>query len=297
MSRRLDDQVVLITGSTSGIGKCMAETFAGEGAAVIITGRTKEKGEQVQAEIEAAGGRALFVPMDIEVEPDVEHAVAEAVRRFGKLTSLVNNAAWVQGRWAVEGPVSEIALENWEKIVRVNLTGAYLASKHAVREIAKAGGGSVVHIASTAAMVGRPGLDAYTATKGALVSLTRSMAAYYSRYSIRVNCVIVGFIDTGEPAIATMLADPQLGPALLDYYMGKVGRPEDIAWMTAHLISDQAGFITGAILPVDGGATGVGHLDRQVADMDGIPSGKATDLAAAERLSKAGLTPSESAPS
>jgi NAD(P)-dependent dehydrogenase (short-subunit alcohol dehydrogenase family) len=289
MSRRLDDHVVLITGSTSGIGKNMAQTFAREGAAVVITGRTKEKGEQVQAEIEAAGGQALFVPMDIEIEADVEHAVAEGVRRFGKLTDLVNNAAWVQGRWAVEGPVSEIALENWEKVVRVNLTGAFLASKYAVREIAKAGGGSVVHIASTAAMVGRPGLDAYTATKGALVSLTRSMAAYYSRYSIRVNCVIVGFIDTGEPAIATMLADPQLGPALLDYYMGKVGKPEDVSYLTAHLISDQAGFITGAILPVDGGATGTGHLDRQVADMEGIPSGKVTDLAAANRLAKAGV--------
>lgn len=293
MSRSLDDQVVLITGSTRGIGRAMAEVFAAEGAQVVITGRSREKGEETEAAIQAAGGQALYVPMDITEPGDVERAVHEAVKRFGRLTSLVNNAAWVQGRWAVDGPVSEIELENWEKIIQVNLTGTFLASKYALPEIARAGGGSVLNIASTAAMSGRAGLDAYTASKGGMVSMTRSMAAYYSRYSIRVNCLVIGFVDTGEPAIAAMLADPQFGPMIRKYYMGRIGRPVDIAYSAAHLISNQAEFITGAIIAVDGGATGVSHMDRQVPDMPGIPSGLEVDVAAAERLSRAGMRPAE----
>ncbi|GHF36068.1 NAD(P)-dependent dehydrogenase (short-subunit alcohol dehydrogenase family) [Amycolatopsis bartoniae] len=288
MSRRLDDQVVLITGSTHGIGRRMAELFAHEGARVVVTGRSRDAGAELERTITEAGGQALYVPMDITVEEDVRGAVRAGVERFGKLTALVNNAAWVQGRWKVDGPVTEIALADWEQIFRVNTTGTFLASKYALPEIVRSGGGSVVHIASTAAMQGRAGLDAYTASKGAMVSLTRSMAAYYSRYSVRVNCLVSGFVDTGEPAIRAMLDDPQFGPMIRKYYQGRVGTPSDIAYTAAHLVSDQAGFITGAIVPVDGGATGLSHMDRQVADMPGFPSGAEVDTDAADRLSTAG---------
>lgn len=298
MSRRLDDQVILITGSTHGIGKRMAEVFALEGARVVVTGRSRDAGAALEASIISVGGQAVYVPMDITVEEDVQNAVRAAVERFGKLTSVVNNAAWVQGRWKVDGPVTEIELADWEQIFRVNTTGAFLASKYALPEIVRAGGGSVLHIASTAAMQGRPGLDAYTATKGAMVSLTRSMAAYYSRYSVRVNCLVSGFVDTGEPAIRAMLEDPQFGPMIRKYYMGRIGTPTDIAYTAAHLVSDQAGFITGAIVPVDGGATSVSHMDRQVADMPGFPSGVDVDTEAVSRLSTAGAeaNPASGAP-
>jgi len=288
VSRRLDGQVVLITGSTHGIGRRMAQVFATEGAAVVITGRSRDAGAELAESITSSGGAATYVPMDITVEEDVRAAVRAAVERFGRLTDLVNNAAWVQGRWRVEGPVTEIELADWEQVFRVNTTGAFLASKYALPEIVRSGGGSVLHIASTAAMQGRAGLDAYTASKGAMVSLTRSMAAYYSRYSVRVNCLVSGFVDTGEPAIQAMLEDPQFGPMIRAYYMGRIGTPSDIAYSAAHLISDQAGFITGAVVPVDGGATGVSHMDRQVADMPGFPSGAVVDVDAAHRLAGAG---------
>jgi NAD(P)-dependent dehydrogenase (short-subunit alcohol dehydrogenase family) len=290
MDLKLADQTVLITGSTHGIGRQMARTLAEEGAQVVITGRSADAGKELEETIVAAGGEAIYVQMDITSEAQVQAAVDTAVARFGRLTALVNNAAWVQGRWAVEGPVTEIELENWEKIIKVNLTGTFLASKYALREIVRAGGGSVVNVASTAAIQGRLGIDGYTASKGAIVSLTRSMAAYYSRYSVRVNCLVVGFVDTGEPAIATMLADPQFGPMIREYYMDRIGTPDDIAYTTAHLVSPRASYMTGAIVAVDHGATAVAHQERQVRDMPGFPSKKSIDTAAADRLQSAGST-------
>jgi NAD(P)-dependent dehydrogenase (short-subunit alcohol dehydrogenase family) len=290
MDLQLAGQTVMVTGSTRGIGRRMAQVLAGEGAQVVITGRSIDAGQELEETIVSSGGEAAYVPMDITSEADVQAAVGAAVTRFGQLTALVNNAAWVQGRWAVEGPVTEIELEDWDKIIRVNLTGTFLASKHALRQIVRAGGGSVVNIASTAAIHGRAGIDGYTASKGAIVSLTRSMAAYYSRYAVRVNCLVVGFVDTGEPAIATMLDDPQFGPMIRDYYMGRIGTPDDIAYTTAHLISPRASYMTGAIIATDHGATAVSHLDRQVPDLPGFPSKVPVDTAAAERLRHAGTT-------
>jgi NAD(P)-dependent dehydrogenase (short-subunit alcohol dehydrogenase family) len=288
MDLQLAGQTVMVTGSTHGIGRRMAQVLAEEGAQVVITGRSVDAGKELEESIVSGGGEAIYVAMDITSEADVQAAVDAAVSRFGRLTALVNNAAWVQGRWAVEGPVTEIELENWEKIIGVNLTGTFLASKYALREIVRAGGGSVVNVASTAAIQGRAGIDGYTASKGAIVSLTRSMATYYSRYSVRVNCLVVGFVDTGEPAIATMLNDPQFGPMIRDYYMGRIGKPDDIAYTTAHLVSPRASYITGAILAVDHGATAASHLDRQVPDMPGFPSKVSVDTAAAQRLRNAG---------
>jgi NAD(P)-dependent dehydrogenase (short-subunit alcohol dehydrogenase family) len=285
---QLAEQTVLVTGSTHGIGRQMVTTLAAEGAQVIITGRSEDAGRNVEDSITAAGGDAMYVRMDITREADVQAAVDAAVARYGRLTALVNNAAWVQGRWEVEGPVTEIELEDWERIVKVNLTGTFLASKYAIRQIVRCGGGSVVNVASTAALQGRAGIDGYTASKGAIVALTRSMAAYYSRYDVRVNCLVVGFVDTGEPAIKTMLEDPQFGPMIRDYYMGRIGTPADIAYTTAHLISPRASYLTGSIIAVDHGATATSHMDRQVPDMPGFPSRVSVDHAAAERLRHAG---------
>lgn len=148
---RLDDQVVMVTGSTHGIGRRMVEVFAAEGAGVVVTGRSRDAGADIADSITSSGGDAMYVPMDVTSEDDIRDAVAAAVDRFGRLTALVNNAAWIQGRWRVDGPVTEIELDDWERIIRVNLTSAYLASKYALREIVRAGGGSVLHIASAGA--------------------------------------------------------------------------------------------------------------------------------------------------
>lgn len=272
MDRRLENKVIFVSGSTAGIGAAMARQFAREGARVVITGRTATKGEALAAEIKAAGGEALYARLDISDEESVKSAVAAAVSAYGRLDGVVNNAAMVQGRHAIDGPVTEITLENWEYMLRTNLTGAFLVSKYTIPHLVSGGGGSVVHIASTAAMSGRPGIDGYTAAKGGMVSLTRSMAYYYARYRTRVNCIVVGFVDTGEPSIKAMLEDPQFGPMIRRYYLGRIGRPIDVAYSAAHLLSDQAEWITGSVMAVDGGATGVSHMERRVPDMPGFPT-------------------------
>jgi NAD(P)-dependent dehydrogenase (short-subunit alcohol dehydrogenase family) len=262
----------------------MVQTFAAEGAQVIVTGRSVGDGEEVVRAIEAAGGQGIFVQVDVTEESQVQNAVRESVEHFGRLTGLVNNAGWVQGRWAADGLVTEITLKNWEKILRINLTGAFLASKYALPEIAKAGGGAVLNISSVNAMQGRLGVDAYTASKGALVSLTRSMAYYYARYNIRVNCLVLGFIDTGLPSIKAMKEDPKYGKQLMRHYLGKLGKPENVALTAAHLMSHEAAFTTASIMTVDGGDTGVSHLDREMLDMPGIKSNWEGDDEAAARL-------------
>jgi NAD(P)-dependent dehydrogenase (short-subunit alcohol dehydrogenase family) len=292
LAGRLRDRVILITGSTYGIGREMAAQFAREGARVAVTGRSAEKGEAAAEEIRRSGGSALFAQMDVADERQVVDALARVASHFGRLDGLVNNAALVQGTVRQfhqpgdpkpqasplepepeqDGPVSEINLDNWERILRVNATGTFLVSKHAIPHMIRAGGGSIVNIASTAAMQGRPGLDAYTASKGAVVSLTRSMAYYYARYQIRVNCLVIGFVDTGQSAIRAMLADAKFNRMIRRYYLGRLGTPLDIAYSAAHLLSDEAAWTTASIVAVDGGATGVSHMERRVADVPGFPT-------------------------
>jgi NAD(P)-dependent dehydrogenase (short-subunit alcohol dehydrogenase family) len=269
MTASLEDQVILVTGSTAGIGRSMVERFAAAGAAVVITGRTRARGEAVEAEIRAGGGRALFVPMDVAEEDQVAGAVAAAVGEFGRLTGLVNNAATIQGRR--DGPITEIETEEWLDILRVDLTGTYFALKRGLRAIVRSGGGSVVNISSAAGVRGQIGNNGYAACKGAIQALTRSLAVYYSRYLVRVNCLIVGTIDTGEGRLKAMLEDSVTGPRLRAQYLGRVGKPREVADAAAFLLSDEASFINGAELAVDNGATMRGHAIHPPREMAGMP--------------------------
>jgi len=268
MTARLDGQVILITGSTAGIGRAMAERFASSGARVVITGRSVDRGRSVEQLIRSNGGEALFVPMDIGEEAQVQAAVAAAEQTFGKLTGLVNNAATIQGR--KDGPITEIETDDWLNILRVDLTGTYFALKYGLRAIARAGGGSVVNISSTAGVRGQIGNNGYAACKGAIQALTRSLAVYYSRYLIRVNCLIVGTIDTGEGKLKQLLDSPDTGPKLIQQYLGRVGHPVEVADAAAFLLSNEASFINGVELPVDNGATMKGHAINKPRDMAGI---------------------------
>jgi len=270
MTVSLEGQVILVTGSTAGIGRAMVETFAMAGAAVVITGRTKARGEEAEAGIRAGGGRALYVPMDIAEEADVERAVAATQREFGKLTGLVNNAATIQGR--KDGPITEIETEDWLNILRVDLTGTYFALKHGLKAIVRAGGGSVVNISSAAGVRGQIGNNGYAACKGAIQALTRSAAVYYSRHLVRVNCLVVGTIDTGEGRLRAMLDDPVVGDKLRQHYMGRVGRPDEVANTAAFLLSEEASFINGVELPVDNGATMKGHAIHRPKEMANMPA-------------------------
>lgn len=271
MTRRLDGHVIVVTGSTSGLGRTMVQVFASEGASVAITGRSAGRGRAVEQEIGASGGDALFIPMDIADEDDVRTAIDTAEHTFGRVTGLVNNAAWVQDRDGLDGPLSEIETENWERLLRVDLTGMFLASKYGLRAIARSGGGSVVNISSAAGVRGQLGGHAYAAAKGAIQALTRSMAVYYSRYHIRVNCLGVGTIDTGEGRLKAILDDPVTGPGLRQHYLGRAGTPLEVAHAAAFLLSAEAGFVNGALLPVDNGATIRSHTFGTIVDMRDVP--------------------------
>ena len=253
---RLRGKVALVTGATKGIGRSIATTFAREGAKVVLVGRTATEGARVQADLAAEGLDAIYVRADVGNEADVVAAVRTAVDRFGSLTTLVNNAAATHLTGLPERGdtgVGELANEILAETLQTNLWGMIWCSKHAITAMTSAGGGSIVNISSGVATKGASHMDAYTASKGAMNALTRSMAVGYAKQRIRVNAISTGLIDSGA-AIADFLADPakrawleQVSP--LPYF----GKPEDIAWGCVYLASDESRYVTGTVLPIDGG--------------------------------------------
>ncbi|MGH7895804.1 MAG: SDR family NAD(P)-dependent oxidoreductase [Candidatus Binatia bacterium] len=253
---RLRGKVALVTGATKGIGRGIATVLAREGAKVVIAGRTVAAGEQVERDVRAEGGTAVFVPTDIGDEDAVVRAVRTAVDRFGSLTTLVNNAAathlvGLPGRG--DTGLADLPNAVLAETMQTNLWGLVWCCKHAIPEMAKAGGGSIINISSGVATKGAALMDAYTATKGAMNALTRSLAVEYAKQRIRVNAISTGFIESGE-AIAQLLDDPERRRWLeqmvpLPYF----GQPEDIAWGCVYLAADESRYVTGSVLPIDGG--------------------------------------------
>jgi meso-butanediol dehydrogenase / (S,S)-butanediol dehydrogenase / diacetyl reductase len=253
---RLAGKVALVTGATKGIGVGIATRFVREGAKVVLAGRTTAAGEAVADAIRRDGGDALFVTTDIGREDDCRRAVATAVERFGALTTLVNNAAathlvGMPGRG--DGLLGDVPNEVFAETLQTNLWGLFWCSKHAIPAMARAGGGAIVNVSSGVATKGAPMMDAYTASKGAMNALTRSMAVGYAKDRIRVNAISTGFIDNGT-GTQDLLNDPVRRQWLesiipLPYF----GVPDDIAWGCVYLASDEARYVTGTVLPIDGG--------------------------------------------
>jgi meso-butanediol dehydrogenase/(S,S)-butanediol dehydrogenase/diacetyl reductase len=252
---RLDQKVALVTGGTRGIGAGIVEMLAREGAAVAFTGRSEDKGAEVEAAVTAAGGRARYIRADNGREDDVAAAVRTTVEAFGKLTTLVNNAISDDAGSGRDTHVDEVDNETWDQIMLIALKGTLWASKYAVPEMRKAGGGSIVNISASSSVLAIPTRPAYQASKGAINALTRQMAVDYGKEDIRVNTIVVGFIYTGTPVMTAILENPKLRAAFeSNVLVPRLGEPADIAAGVVYLVSDEAKYVTGIELPIDGGA-------------------------------------------
>ncbi|MDE3117464.1 MAG: SDR family oxidoreductase [Nitrospirota bacterium] len=247
---RLQGKVALITGCSVGIGEAIARRFAREGASVVITGRRKELLDKVVGDITGEGGRAIAVAGSVTDEAHARAAVDQAVRAFGKLDVLVNNA----GIGAFGKLLHETDDATWDDVLAVNLTGAFRMTRAAVPAMLKAGGGSIINISSIASLVGIPMLAAYAASKGGMDALTRCTAIDYAKQGIRCNAMNPGLVAT--PMAASLISDQaRLDQVLSNYPIARPGTPEEVAALALYLASDESAWMTGTIVPIDGGMT------------------------------------------
>lgn len=246
--KTLKGKVAIITGAASGIGEATAKLFASEGAKVVVSDISEEKGSKVVEEIKDAGGEAIFVKSDTSKPEDHEKLVKETVKKFGKLHIAVNNAG-IGGASALTG---DYPIDSWQKVIDINLSGVFYGLKYQLPEIVKAGSGSVVNVASILGQVGFANSAAYVASKHGVVGLTKSAAVEYAKEKVRVNAVGPGFIYTG------LVNEETMGKEALTFLeqkhaVGRLGTAQEVAELILFLASDKASFITGSYYPVDGG--------------------------------------------
>ncbi len=247
--RRLEGRVALVTGAARGIGAAIAQRLADEGAAVLVTDVADEPGNAVTKRIVAAGGTASFAHLDVTSDRDWEAAVGAAVDQFGGLDILVNNAG--MGDLAA---IEDTSREDWERTIGIDQTGVFLGMKAAAAALAESEHGAVVNISSIFGTSGGFGTSpAYHAAKGAVRTLTKNVALHWAEKGIRVNSVHPGFIDT--PILDDTRGTPYEQMMIDMTPLGRLGRPEDVAAGVAYLASDDASFVTGSELYIDGGFT------------------------------------------
>lgn len=250
---RLTAKVAVVTGAGSGIGRAIAQRFAREGAALVLVGQRLERLQTTLDLITKAGGSGEAIACDVADSTDVQSLIATVVQRHGRIDVLVNNAAKNRPDAAVNERVSELDEEWWDATFAVNVRGAFLCCKYALAHMPD--GGSVINVASTSGVAGNWNQGAYVASKHGLVGLTRSIALDYAAQNIRANAICPGFIETERSVRFAALnrsadwREKKLG----EIPLGRLGRVEEVAALAAFLACDDAGYITGAVIPVDGG--------------------------------------------
>jgi NAD(P)-dependent dehydrogenase (short-subunit alcohol dehydrogenase family) len=244
--RLLEGKVAIVTGASRGIGAAAARAFADAGASVVLAARSGEAIAAVASEINARGGKALAVPTDVTEPGSVEQLVDQTVTRFGRLDVAFNNA----GAGHMPRPLADISFADFEAGLKANLYGAFLSMKYEIPAMLASGGGAIVNMSSTAGLQGAPGMGPYAAAKHGVVALTKSAALDYGKQNIRVNAIAPGPIVNEQ---MSQLPEDRLQAIARFIPLGRLGRVEEVARAAVWLCSDDASFITGAVLSVDGG--------------------------------------------
>lgn len=249
---KLKDKVAIVTGSSKGIGEGIARVFVREGAKVAVTCRTEEAGKKITEELRAAHGTAIFIKTDVTKSQDIQNMICKVVQEFGRLDILVNNAGYHLSKDA-----EKTSEEEWEFIINTNLRSTFLCSKYAIPHLRKTKG-TIINISSMVGLVGQPDAAAYSATKGGQIAMTKNMAIDFAPDGIRVNVICPGWIQT--PLVEDWFSqqkDPEAARKYIysQHPLGRIGTIEECGQAAAFLASEEASFITGSVITIDGGIT------------------------------------------